>query len=423
MYIMTSRPWTRVSVQAPFEGVTVLTFKLYFPALYALAWFRKGDLYKLLLVQVMAALVPVAPEVGAAAVASPAGVLKLDTHSLSEDDSVSDTKMPERHVSPKPHDAMLSRWRSRVASRSSSPATSTPEIHTAPIPPVPSAVDIPISRLYRTHPGGPYRALTARNLVRPLPSHRLALKYTSHHLDRFTSRSSSSYHSSSDHSSSGHSTSDHSSSRHSISGLHDIARPIIVRVPSRVDLLLPHKKFRDSISSEDSVEEDINTNVLADIEVNATAIEVAADMDVEAGINTGIGMEVDVGVDGEDEVEGEVEEVVQDIFGHVMEIPLQRVEDIETGHKELEARSLIASGERAGFLDRVASLERSNARPRGTLRMESARVDRFRRNMSFMAGELRQIRRFLYYDRMRFRRLETFAARRWVFVHDVVYGF
>ncbi|GJR94140.1 hypothetical protein Tco_0266314 [Tanacetum coccineum] len=131
--------------------------------------------------QVMAALVPIAPEEGAPAVASPVRVLKLDTHSPSEadpsesslplvsvapmvspflclDDSKSDTEMSERHLSPTPHDAMLT------------------------------------------------RALTARKSVRPLSSHRLALRYTSHHLDRFTSGSSS-----------GHSSSDHSSSRHSIS--------------------------------------------------------------------------------------------------------------------------------------------------------------------------------------------------------------
>ncbi|GKD95927.1 hypothetical protein Tco_1379824 [Tanacetum coccineum] len=191
--------------------------------------------------------VPVAAEVGAAAVASPAGVLELDTHSSSEvdlsesspppvsvapmvspflcsDDSESDTEMPERHVSPTPHDAMLTRWRSRVASRSSSPTTSTPEILTAPILPAPSAIvtpssefplapDIPIGRLYHTHPGGPCRALTARKSVRPLPSHRFELRYRSHHLDRFTSGSSSG-HSSSDHSSSGHSISGHSLSVH-----------------------------------------------------------------------------------------------------------------------------------------------------------------------------------------------------------------
>ncbi|GKC79322.1 hypothetical protein Tco_1130096 [Tanacetum coccineum] len=187
--------------------------------------------------------VPVAQEVGV--VASPAGVLELDTHSslkvdpsesspppasvalmvspfLCSDDSESDTEMPERHVSP---------------------TTSTPKIPTTPILPAPSAIvapssefplapvvaplgirrrraflirpgeDIPIGRLYRTHPGGPCRALTTRKCVRPLLSHCLALRYTSHHLDRFTSRSSFG-HSSSGHSSSGHSISGHSLSRH-----------------------------------------------------------------------------------------------------------------------------------------------------------------------------------------------------------------
>ncbi|GKC20297.1 hypothetical protein Tco_1022447, partial [Tanacetum coccineum] len=159
--------------------------------------------------------VPVAPEVGAAAVASPAGVIELDIHSSSEadpsesspppvsvahmvspflysNDSESDTEIPERNVSP---------------------TTSTPEIPTAPILPAPSAVVAPSSELYRTHPGGPCRALTARKSVRPLPSHRLALRYTSHHLDHFTFGSSPS-HSSSDHSSIGHYILGHSLSGH-----------------------------------------------------------------------------------------------------------------------------------------------------------------------------------------------------------------
>ncbi|GJX55760.1 hypothetical protein Tco_0285657, partial [Tanacetum coccineum] len=196
--------------------------------------------------------VSVVPEVGAAAVASPVGVLELSIESslppvsvapmvlpfLCSDNLGSDTEMPERHVSPTPHDVMLTRWRSRVASRSSSPTTSTPEIPTALILPAPYAVvapssefplapviappkirrrrailiqlreDIPIGRLYRTHLRGPCRALTARKSVRPLPSHRLALRYTSHHLDHFTFESSSSY-SSSGHSILGHSLSGH----------------------------------------------------------------------------------------------------------------------------------------------------------------------------------------------------------------------
>nr|GEV21935.1 hypothetical protein [Tanacetum cinerariifolium] len=164
--------------------------------------------------------VPVAPKVGAPVVTSPAGVLELDTHSSSKDDpsesslppvsvapmvspflcsddSKSDIEIPMRHISPTPHGDMLTVWRSRVASRSSSPTTSIPEIPTALILPAPSAIiapsfefllahvvapprirrrrailirpreEIPIGRLYRTHPGGPCKALTARMSIRP----------------------------------------------------------------------------------------------------------------------------------------------------------------------------------------------------------------------------------------------------------------
>ncbi|GJU10607.1 hypothetical protein Tco_1133003 [Tanacetum coccineum] len=124
--------------------------------------------------------------------------------------------------------------------------------------------------------------------------------------------------------------------------------------------------------------------MLADIEADATAIEVAAGMDIKAGIDAFIGMEVDVGVDVEDEVEGEVEpndrgtiEVGVDVVvgidipdGMLMPDAVKRLEqDIEMGHKELEARSLVASGERSNLLDHVAALGRSNARLQGTLRM------------------------------------------------------
>ncbi|GJR78606.1 hypothetical protein Tco_0149391 [Tanacetum coccineum] len=198
-------------------------------------------------VPVVPADLPVALEVGAAAVTSPVGVLELDIHSSSEsdlsegllplvlvalmvlpflclDDSESDTELPERHISSITHDAMVARWKSRVASRPSSlsgsslPITSTSEIPIVPILPALPTIDIPIGRLYRTYPGGPCRALTTRKTVRPLLSHRLALRYTSHHLDHFTLGSSSDHSSSArslvDHSSYGHSTSDQTSYGH-----------------------------------------------------------------------------------------------------------------------------------------------------------------------------------------------------------------
>ncbi|GKE19192.1 putative reverse transcriptase domain-containing protein, partial [Tanacetum coccineum] len=79
----------------------------------------------------------------------------------------------------------------------------------------------------------------------------------------------------------------------------------------------------------------------------------------------------------------QVKEGLQDIYDHVIEIPFQRIEDIETGQRELESRSLIADGERASLLEQVASFERINVSLRGTMMMERARADRFqRRNMT-----------------------------------------
>ncbi|GJZ81533.1 hypothetical protein Tco_0646527 [Tanacetum coccineum] len=392
--------------------------------------------------------VPVAPEVGAAAVFSPAGVLELDNYSSLEADPLesspppvsvapmvspflclgdleSDNEMPKRHVSP---------------------TTSTPEILTAPILPAPSAIVAPS-----------FEALTARKSVIPLYSHCLALRYASHHLDHFTFGSSSS-HSSSDHSSSGHSILGHSLSGRTtpVTTDADSSTPLIfvhpplswtprcseaylrwrspaaivtlcihdtrALVPSRADLLPPRKRFRDSISPEDSVEEDIDTDVLEDIEANVMALvrlQLDTGAPVEAEIDACIGMEVDVGVDVEDEVESSdrgtmevgvdvvaridipdamlmpdaverlerVEEGLQDIYDHVIEIPFQRIEDIEMGQRGFRGEgSLIASGK--GELAYLSGV----VRPR--------------------KGAMQVIRFRPYYDRMRFRRLETFAARR-----------
>ncbi|GKC16343.1 hypothetical protein Tco_1013125, partial [Tanacetum coccineum] len=230
-----------------------------------------------------------------------------------------------------------------------SPVDAPPRIHRRRAILIRPGEDIPIGLLYRTHPGGPCRELTARKSVRPLSSHCLTLRYTPHHLDRFTSGSSSS-HSSSDHSSSRRSILSHSLSGHTPpetivadlftpprfvypplartprcseayrhwrsaplstmyrpttsessagdSSSESSARPSCKRcrspaatvtspihatralVPSRVDLLPPRKRFRDSISIEDSVEEDIDADELADIKADATTVEVTVDRDL-----------------------------------------------------------------------------------------------------------------------------------------------
>ncbi|GJW16283.1 hypothetical protein Tco_0020416 [Tanacetum coccineum] len=236
--------------------------------------------------------VPVAPEVRAAAVTSPAGVLELDTHSSSEadpsesslppvpvalmvspflcsNDSESDTEMLERHVSSTPHNAMLARWRSRVVSRSSSPTTYTLEIPTAPIPPAPSAIVAPFTDIISPVDAPP--GIRRRRAILIRPGQDIPIK--------------------SSPSDSPATTLD----RHSHSPSH------------YAGLSRKRCRFKDSISLEDSIEEDIEADVLANIEADATSVEVAADIDVEAGIDAGIGMEVDVGVDIEDKDEGEAE--------------------------------------------------------------------------------------------------------------------
>nr|GEW01392.1 ribonuclease H-like domain-containing protein [Tanacetum cinerariifolium] len=271
----------------------------------------------------------------------PVSVAPMVSPFLFSDDLESDTKIPERHVSPTPYESMLTRWRTE--------------------------------------------ALTMRKSVRPLPSHRLALRYTSYHLDHFTFGSSSS-HSSLDHSSSGHSITGHSLSGHTPPDTTDadlstplrFVHPSLAKtprsgdsssesfagpsrkrcrstaatlilsihstralVPSRADLLLPCKRFRDSISPEHSVEEDIDTDVLEDVDADATTVEVVVDRDVEAGINAGIYMKVDVGVDVEDKVESSYRGIMEvgldvvvgiDILdGMLMPDAVEHLEHVEEG--------------------------------------------------------------------------------------------
>ncbi|GKE69319.1 hypothetical protein Tco_1527391, partial [Tanacetum coccineum] len=153
----------------------------------------------------------VAPEVGAVSIISPTGVLDLVDYSSSFDSDLSEDSLPpapelplvlpllcsddsevddesepakqrpKRHESPVAYDAIVSRWRDRVASRPSSPSGSSShdtlapssEFPLAPIVAPPwigrrSAIlirpgkAIPFSRPYRTHLNRPRTLLTAR---------------------------------------------------------------------------------------------------------------------------------------------------------------------------------------------------------------------------------------------------------------------
>ncbi|GJX59011.1 putative reverse transcriptase domain-containing protein [Tanacetum coccineum] len=287
----------------------------------------------------------VAPKVGAVSVVSPTGVLDLVDYSSSFDFDPSEDSLP-----PPPDLPLVSPflcYDDSEADGESKPTEQRPERHESltpssefPLAPVVASPGIrlrlailvrhgkaiPFGRPYRTHLNGSRKLLTARNRVGPIPARRLVWRH------RFVHRSlartpwcseaylywsyatlSTMYPPTTSELSARDSSSESSagpSRKRCRSPATTVTSPIHATralVPSRADLLPPRKRFRISSSPKDSIEEDIDTNVLEDIEVDATAVEVAVDMDVEARVDAGIDMEVDVRIGVEDKVEDEVE--------------------------------------------------------------------------------------------------------------------
>ncbi|GKB85782.1 hypothetical protein Tco_0958054 [Tanacetum coccineum] len=73
---------------------------------------------------------------------------------------------------------------------------------------------------------------------------------------------------------------------------------------------------------------------------------------------------------------------------------------------------LAASQQSAVMLDRIGVLKRDNMRLKAMLCIKRERINSLRRHMAYTQKELRQMRRFCYYNRMEFRMLETYVRRR-----------
>ncbi|GJW17021.1 hypothetical protein Tco_0024457 [Tanacetum coccineum] len=245
-----------------------------------------------------------------------------------------------------PYVMTVAHWRSKVASRPSSSSEFPFAFVTAP-PGIPrrSAIlirpgeAIPCGRPYRTHLNGPRKLLTARKRVGPLPARRLVWRRASpRSSDHRPSSSSSSSDSSPVHSSgldaldqahSGSSTRDVSprlesssrdsserplhSSSHSAGPSRKRCRSPVDSVPSstpvmgslaptHADLLPPRKRFRDSYSSEASIEEDTEID----------SIETEVDMEL------GIGDGDDVRDHVENYTKGLEERLVEPSFGRIL---------------------------------------------------------------------------------------------------------
>ncbi|GJX32973.1 hypothetical protein Tco_0242828 [Tanacetum coccineum] len=230
--------------------------------------------------------------------------------------------------------------------------------------------------------------------------------------------------------------------------------------PTRADHLPPRKRFRDSYSSEASLEEDA--------EVGLTGIGVDMELGIgdrdEVGDHVGIdhrdarvdteeyeadastGDMAEVGIDpmtaplveeeivepaGEDSPDSpgtrdgivrsvedtpvDLSDAVRDFYHHMSEVRVDRIVGIETAQRRLEADQLIASGDRARMAEMIYSLRLENLKVRAMLDIERDRVSSLRLHMSLSQEEFRQIRRDRDDARGRLRRLEMYLGRRFGF--------
>ncbi|GKA60291.1 hypothetical protein Tco_0759698 [Tanacetum coccineum] len=222
--------------------------------------------------------------------------------------------------------------------------------------------------------------------------------------------------------------------------------------PTRADLLPPRKRFRDSYSSEASIEEDteidpIETEVdmelgIGDgddvrdhVEINPRDVR---DDTEEYEADTSAGDTVEVGIDPmsapivEEEIveparedssdssgtrDGivrsfedmsiDLDDVVRDFYHHMSDVRIDRIVGIKTVQRWLEADQLIARGQRAGMTKRIESLRLENLKVRAMLDIEKDRVNSLRLHMSLSQEEFRQVHRDHNDTRGRLKRLES----------------
>ncbi|GKD10796.1 hypothetical protein Tco_1190481 [Tanacetum coccineum] len=230
--------------------------------------------------------------------------------------------------------------------------------------------------------------------------------------------------------------------------------------PTRADLLPPRKRFRDSYSSEASIEEDseidpIETevdmelgigdryDVRDNVEINPRDVR---DVTEEYEADTSAGDTVGVGIDpmsapiveeeiveptGEDSSDSsgtresivrsfedmpiDLDDDVRDFYHHMSDVSIDRIVRIETVQRWLEADQLIARGQRVSMIERIDNLRLENLKVRTMLDIKRDRVNNLCLHMSLSQEEFRQVRRDRDDTRGRLRRLESYVERRLCF--------
>nr|GFB84858.1 hypothetical protein [Tanacetum cinerariifolium] len=253
---------------------------------------------------------------------------------------------------------------------------------------------IPHGRSYRYHLNGPVHMMTARKRVRSLPMQQLSVRHPVDH----SSSDSSSRHSSSNHSSPDlPSTSAGPSRKRRRSPMTSVpALPLVFGAlsPVRADLLPPPKRVKD-------------VGYLADVEDDPR--ETRDERVTHPAMPDDIPEHAQEGVA---EVTYEtLGDLVQKFHDHTQAIPVHRIQTTEGIQREQGHRIVGVESTVIALTERVAELERDKQRLRGTASVENQRVDRLQRGMSCMQREMRQMRRFRFYDRVRVGRLEACARK------------
>ncbi|GKC65998.1 hypothetical protein Tco_1098596 [Tanacetum coccineum] len=164
------------------------------------------------------------------------------------------------------------------------------------------------------------------------------------------------------------------------------------------------------VSDEPHLEQDTDQEIQAEIDECIAYADALRDRGIDARVVVEAidRDETETGVRGP--VEVRVEMVTHPVMPEDIPEPTQEgaIEGVqrEQGHKIVGVKSAVIT-----LTERIAELERDNRRLRGTVSVESQRVDRLQRGMSRMQRELRQMRRLRFYDRVRVGRLEACARK------------
>ncbi|GJZ13192.1 hypothetical protein Tco_0548422 [Tanacetum coccineum] len=178
------------------------------------------------------------------------------------------------------------------------------------------------------------------------------------------------------------------------------------RTPTPANLLPPRKRFRYSYSSEDSVEDHIevdtaNAEAVADIGINEGVVAHAED-----GVGMGFEIATSDILEDEEEFEAEasatdtreiaiypltigdsyessrggipdIKDTIYDIVHCMSEVRIDRITEIETTQRQLEASQLVASRERASLVGRLEEEFRQVCRDRDETRRRLRRLESY----------------------------------------------